>query len=109
MPVYDYSCVACGVFTAFRPMAAFGDPCACPDCGTDAPRAFLTAPALAGKDSGRRRAMETNERSAHEPKRSSGHASGCACCSGSRPSARTATTASGAKGFPSARPWMISH
>ena len=109
MPVYDYACPGCGVFTAFRPMSAFRDPCACPDCGGDAPRAFLTAPALAGMDAGRRRAIATNERSAHEPRRSSAHASGCSCCSGGKASSRTAVSASGAKSFPGSRPWQISH
>jgi putative FmdB family regulatory protein len=109
MPVYDYACSDCGVFTAMRPMAEFRDPCGCPECGEPAPRAFLTAPALAGMNSNRRRAIATNERSAHEPRRSAGHGPGCGCCSGTKPSARTATSASGAKSFPSARPWMISH
>ena len=109
MPVYDYACEGCGPFTALRPMAAFRDPCACPDCGGEAPRAFLTAPNLAGMDAGRRRAMATNERSANEPRLSSKHGAGCGCCSGAKPSARTARSAGGAKSFPSSRPWMISH
>lgn len=109
MPVYDYSCEDCGTFTAFRPMSAFRDPCACPDCGADAQRAFLSAPALAGMDPNRRRAMATNERSRNEPKRSAAHPSGCSCCSGAKLSSRTAVSPSGAKSFPGARPWAISH
>ena len=109
MPVYDYACDDCGVFTAFRPMSAFRDPCACPGCGNDSPRAFLSAPALAGMDANRRRAMATNERSAHEPKRSAAHAAGCSCCTGSKGSSRTAISPSGAKSFPGSRPWAISH
>ena len=47
MPVYDYACDDCGTFTALRPMSAFDLPCGCPDCGVEAPRVMLTAPALA--------------------------------------------------------------
>lgn len=104
MPVYDYACETCGPFTVLRPMAQFKDPHDCPDCGGSSPRAFLTAPNLAAMDAGRRKAHATNERSAHAPRRSSGHGAGCGCCGG----AKTKTPAA-AKGFPSARPWMISH
>ena len=104
MPVYDYACEACGPFTVLRPMAQFKDPHACPDCGDACQRAFLTAPNLASMDAGRRKAFATNERSAHAPRKSSGHGAGCGCCSGTRTKAPTA-----AKGFPNARPWMISH
>lgn len=105
MPVYDYACEACGPFTVLRPMAQFRDPHDCPDCGAACGRAFLTAPNLASMDAGRRKAFATNERSAHAPRKSSGHGAGCGCCSGTRP--KSDPTA--AKGFPSGRPWMISH
>jgi len=107
MPVYEYACDDCGPFTALRPMAAFQDPHACPDCGADAPRVLLSAPAIAGMDAGRRRAAAVNERSSNEPRRSSGHAAGCGCCSGRKLQLPRATPA--AKSFPAARPWMISH
>lgn len=107
MPVYDYACADCGVFTALRPMAAYQDPLGCPDCGAEAPRVMLTAPALAGMDPTRRRAAATNERSSNEPRKAS-HAPGCGCCSGR--GLRTPAAAAGAvKSFPKARPWMISH
>ncbi len=105
MPVYDYACRSCGPFTVMRPMAAFKDPHDCPDCGSECERAFLTAPNLAAMDAGRRKAFATNERSAHAPRTSSGHGPGCGCCSGT--AKVKASTA--AKGFPAARPWMISH
>lgn len=108
MPVYDYQCPDCGVFTAIRAMSAFRDPCACPDCGVEAARVFLIMPAVAGMDAARRTAIATNERASHEPKRS--HAAGCSCCSGgANMRSKTATSASGGKSFPKARPWMISH
>lgn len=109
MPVYDYDCVKCGRFTAMRPMARSAHPLECPDCGTPAPRAFFTAPAIAGMDAGRRNAIATNERSANEPRQSKAHGAGCGCCSGSTPKPGIGGTADGAKSFPKARPWMISH
>lgn len=108
MPVYDYACDDCGPFTAVRPMAAYQDPCACPDCGADAPRVMLTAPALAGMDPARRIAAATNERSSHAPESSKSHGPGCGCCSGRKLKA-PAENAAAMKSFPSARPWMISH
>jgi putative FmdB family regulatory protein len=108
MPVYDYQCRDCGVFTAFRPMSAFRDPCSCPDCGIEASRVFLTMPGVAGMDAVMRTAIATNERASHEPKRS--HGAGCSCCSGSaKKPGKAATSPTGAKSFPKARPWMISH
>lgn len=109
MPVYDYECAECGVFNAFRPMDAWREPCACPACGGEAPRAFVTAPTVAGMDPQQRAAIATNERSRHEPRRSAaGHGAGCSCCSGGL-RRRSVTTKGGAKSFPTARPWMISH
>lgn len=108
MPVYDYECPDCGVFTAFRPMSAFRDPCACPECGREATRVFLTMPGVAGMDATKRTAMATNERAASEPKRS--HGGGCSCCSTTaKTGGAAAKTEGAAKGFPKARPWMISH
>ncbi|MGA0533547.1 FmdB family zinc ribbon protein [Hansschlegelia sp. KR7-227] len=108
MPVYEYACAECGPFAALRPMSAFDAPHDCPDCGAEAPRVLLTAPALAGMDSARRRAAATNERSSNEPTRSKSHAPGCGCCSG-RGLKTPAATVGAAKSFPKARPWMISH
>jgi putative FmdB family regulatory protein len=107
MPVYDYACETCGVFTAMRPMADYALPLDCPDCGRAAPRALLQVPGIAVMASGQRRAHAANERSAHAPRLSSagGHGAGCACC---KPAAKAAGPAA-AKSFPSQRPWMISH
>jgi putative FmdB family regulatory protein len=104
MPVYDYACDTCGVFTVLRPMAQYQEPHDCPGCGVSAPRAMVTAPRLAGMDNARRAAFATNERAAHAPQQSSGHIHGASCGCGS-PSAQSGA----AKTFPSARPWMISH
>lgn len=110
MPNYDYNCADCGSFTQSRPMAMSGEPCACPDCGLESPRAFFSTPFFALMDQSTRTALSTNERSANEPKtsKSIAHGAGCSCCSGTKKS-KAVYRADGAKTFPSARPWMISH
>jgi putative FmdB family regulatory protein len=113
MPTYDYACGGCGGFDAIRTLADRNEPAACPDCGSPSPRVFASAPRLALLDGGTRRAMDTNERARHEPRRSGDyarlkHPAGCGCCSvGGRKA--TVTGANGNKAFPSKRPWMISH
>ncbi len=114
MPTYDYDCSACGGFDAFRTLSQRNDPAACPDCGAASPRVFASAPRLALMENGTRRAIETNERAQHEPKRSSDytrlrHPSGCGCCSTSGKRSATMRAPNGNKAFPSKRPWMISH
>lgn len=117
MPVYDYLCGRCGPFTEMRPMAECELPFACPACGKNAPRAFLTVPYLATMSSERRLAHATNERSASAPRALSDlkktHGSGCSCCSGkslrsdNRKGGNSDRTAS--KSYPTRRPWMLSH
>jgi hypothetical protein len=101
MPVYDYLCNACGPFTDMRP-----------HCAGESPRAILTAPNFFCMPSDRRKAHATNERSANAPRTvaeyKASHGPGCGCCSG-KPSRLVKQTRSGAKSFPTARPWMISH
>jgi putative FmdB family regulatory protein len=113
MPTYDYACPSCGGFDAIRSLAERNEPAACPHCSAASARAFTASPRLALMDDGTRHAMATNERARHEPLSSGNyarlrHPAGCGCCStGSRKA--TVTTPSGAKAFPSKRPWMISH
>lgn len=109
MPVYEYRCLTHGAFEALRPMADFADPCPCPDCSAPAARVLLTAPRLAAWDRGRMKAHGVNERSSNEPKRSTGHGSGCACCGPALKQKKAAGKQEAAKDFPSRRPWMISH
>ena len=113
MPYYDYICDACGPFTASVPMADCQKPGDCPVCATPSQRALLRPPQYVNMDSNRRAAMATNERASHEPKSTRSHGPGCSCChSGQgqkkRPN-RTLHHSNGAKSFPSARPWAISH
>ncbi|MGQ3671499.1 FmdB family zinc ribbon protein [Xanthobacter sp. TB0136] len=118
MPVYDYLCEDCGPFTQMHPMSACEEAQPCPECKAFSPRAFFTAPHIAGMDAGRRNAFSTNERSSNAPMsvgeygektaRAKSHGSGCGCCA-PRMQSRTRVGPGGAKSFPSARPWMISH
>jgi len=114
MPVYEYLCDRCGPFTDMRPMSECDDPQDCPHCETASPRVILTAPNFFCMPSDRKKAIAINERSAHAPKTldqyKASHGPGCGCCAGRKKPARPMTTTkSGAKGFPTARPWMISH
>jgi putative FmdB family regulatory protein len=113
MPMYEYLCEGCGPFAEIRPMAEYDRPSACPACGVDAPRVILTAPNFSSLSDTRRLAHATNERSASAPRTlaetKSAHGRGCSCCAGTSKSSRSVKTKSGAKTFPKARPWMISH
>ena len=118
MPTYDYACSACGGFDAIRSLADRNEPCACPECGSAAPRVFAHAPRLACTTPEQRRAFDTNERAQHAPRSSRdgggsygrlGHPSSCGCCGTSKKRSSTVTAANGAKAFPGKRPWMISH
>ena len=112
MPVYDYLCDRCGAFTQMHPMADCDLTQKCPQCRKQAPRAFLTAPYCAAMSPERRLAHATNERSASAPLTQSelknAHGAGCGCCSPKR-LGTTKRAPDGAKGFPTKRPWMISH
>jgi putative FmdB family regulatory protein len=112
MPVYEYECAACGPFTQMRSMSECADPQDCPVCTRRAPRVMLTAPHFASMPAETRKARAINERSAHAPRtldqHRATHRPGCKCCSGLS-KRLVAKTANGAKSFPTARPWMISH
>jgi putative FmdB family regulatory protein len=114
MPTYGYDCPRCGGFEALRSLAQRNEPAACPQCGTVAPRVLAaTMPRLALLEAATRRAYETNERAAHEPRASGSyarlrHPAGCGCCLTAKRGA-TQRAPNGNKAFPSKRPWMISH
>ena len=113
MPVYDYLCHDCGPFTDMRPMANAMHRWIARNAPRNPPRAILTAPNFFCMPSDRRKAHAVNERSANAPKTVSeckaSHGAGCGCCSGGKPSRLVKKTRGGAKSFPTARPWMISH
>ena len=75
---------------------------------------ILTAPAFFCMPSDKRKAIATNERSAHAPKTlgeyKASHGPGAVAVQPEEEAgAADDQDASGAKGFPTARPWMISH
>jgi putative FmdB family regulatory protein len=113
VPVYEYLCNDCGPFTEMRPMSEYDMPQDCPHCAISAPRAILTAPHFSCMPASTRKSHAINERSANAPKTlgeyKASHGPGCGCCSSSKPSRLMTKSRSGAKGFPTARPWMISH
>jgi len=112
VPVYEYLCNDCGPFTDMRPMAEYDAPQDCPHCAVQAPRVILTAPRFSCMPAEKRKSHAINERSANAPKTlneyKASHGPGCGCCS-TKPSRLVTKTRSGAKSFPTARPWMISH
>jgi putative FmdB family regulatory protein len=67
MPVYVFSCRECGSFELSRPMAEAGKAAQCPVCRGQARRVF-TPPGLARLAAPVRRALESEEASAHEPR-----------------------------------------
>ncbi len=112
MPVYDYLCNDCGPFTDIRPMSECDAPQDCPTCEKSSPRAILKAPNFFCTPAEKRKAIAVNERSAHAPRTldeyKASHGPGCGCCSG-KSTRLMHKSKSGAKSFPTARPWMISH
>ena len=66
MAVYAFACAGCGPFEVWRPMSEASAPARCPECGNDARRLY-TPPGVALLDRPLRRALDGEERSAHEP------------------------------------------
>lgn len=106
MPIYEYDCEGCGhLFTQLRPMSAHQEPAACPTCAGMARRVMATAPRLNTLRDTLRKAHETNERSAHEPRLSHGHRC-TASCSHKQQESSAGTLARQQTGK---RPWMLGH
>ena len=66
MPVYAFTCDACGPFEAWRPVADASAALACPTCRTLARRHF-TPPGVTRTPAPLRVARDREDRSAHEP------------------------------------------
>jgi len=101
MPIYEYQCEDCGVFSEFAKMSEASMPAACPVCQDMAPR-ILSVPRLTTLSRTQRSAYERNEKSAHEPRRGKRH--GCAghdgaSCGHNRPRPTRQPR----------RPWMLGH
>lgn len=110
MPIYEYECSACGVFSSLKPMSRAAESSPCPKCGARGARK-ISAPFLAGLSAPLRQAWERNEKSAHEPTTVRKAACGCS-------GAHTCLTKTGAavaaprvqqSTRPNQRPWMLGH
>jgi putative FmdB family regulatory protein len=66
MPIYAFACGECGEFEVTRPVAQAAAGASCPACGAQAQRVF-TPPGLALLARPIRRALDGEEKSAHEP------------------------------------------
>jgi putative FmdB family regulatory protein len=64
--IYGFICEGCGPFDLVRPMAEASAAAACPTCGGRARRVF-SPPGLALLAGPVRRALDLEEKSAHEP------------------------------------------
>jgi putative FmdB family regulatory protein len=108
MPMYDYHCCGCGAFSALRPLSEYRDPMQCPGCGGATSR-VISAPSLAVMTSGNRTAWERNERSAHEPRRSSCSSGNCGHAHHKAKPDTAAAPLSINKQPSQSRPWMLGH
>lgn len=107
MPIYEYFCEPCEqVFSELRPLSEHQALARCPSCRTPAARILASAPRLNVMRASIRRAHETNERSAHEPRISrSGHVCGADC----RHHRSGGDRSPPAKQQAGKRPWMLGH
>jgi putative FmdB family regulatory protein len=67
MPVYVFACHECGSFELTRPMDEASSRASCPTCQREARRVF-TPPRFSRLAAPMRRALDTEEASAHEPR-----------------------------------------
>lgn len=114
MPLYEYECEVCGVFTALKKVSEHRDPAMCEECGGVGLR-IISLPQLAILDKVKRSAHERNEKSAHEPsikRRSSCGCTGSHTCKTSK-SSFSQDKPVGMKfqmqTKKTARPWMLGH
>ncbi len=113
MPVYEYLCDDCGPFTQMRPMSECDEPHDCPQCSVEAPRVILTAPAFrlhargATQSPRHQRAQFPRPQDARSIQGRGTHRDVAAVRGNRRVWSRRPKAAR--RGFPTARPWMISH
>jgi putative FmdB family regulatory protein len=112
MPLYEYQCDTCGLFSALGKISSSSSPVVCRTCGSLSDR-IISAPHLAILGKPQRAAHERNEKSAHAPRstrRSSCGCSGAHTCNKSN-TGKTATNPGGLQMQTkrNARPWMLGH
>ena len=122
MPLYEYDCSNCGVFSALRKMSESSLAVMCDECGEMGER-IISAPHLAILDKSQRFAHERNEKAANEPRVSRRSSCGCtgshtckttddkskAATKQSAKQVETNTPAFQMQTKKTARPWMVGH
>jgi putative FmdB family regulatory protein len=98
MPIYEYRCPRCGLFSELVKMSHASAPASCPTCQAMAQR-VISIPRLTTLSRAQRTAWERNEKSAHEPQRASRNS----CC------ASPAGCAHKPRAPQIKRPWMLGH
>ena len=104
MPLYTYSCAACGPFQSARTIAEFEADAECPGCGAGARRS-LAAPMLMAMAANNRQAYARNEKSAWSPevvrRESGGHVHSAHCDHGHGGGQQVRQHGG--------KPWMVGH
>jgi putative FmdB family regulatory protein len=117
MPLYDYECPRCGVFTVPRAISHRDQRTRCDACGRPAVR-LVSAPRLNLMSGTRRTAISRNEKSQHEPGLMNRHACGSSCGCGSprkgslkgvAPTREIGKLGKLNASRTSKRPWMLGH
>ena len=118
MPIYEYDCEECGVFTRLAKLSESAEPATCPYCGEQAPR-VISAPSLSLMTTENRTKWERNEKAQHEPRRTRRSSCGCTgthTC-GTNKSSKQVKVEKDPDAKPefrkqskkNARPWMLGH
>ena len=100
MPLYEYECIAHGVFEVLRGLAEYAAPADCPDCARPAPR-VVSVPQRASLPRGTRLPLDRKERSRHEPVHTRG--------SHEHVHPRQTPVRPALKQYTGKRPWVIEH
>ncbi len=121
MPLYEYECSDCGVFSALGRISTSQEPAACPTCSAVSER-IISAPQLAILGKPQRAAHERNEKSAHAPRSTRRSSCGCTGSHTCNTKSNTSKTNASKTGKPvsnpngllmqtkrTARPWMLGH
>lgn len=114
MPIYEYRCGAHGLFEELRSISEYRRTAECPECRSDCSRA-LSAPHISALSASRMAALQTNERSQHEPRVQTrcDHTHHAHDKSPAGRDSQSKVASSGRSGrlrtYTGARPWVIEH
>lgn len=117
MPIYEYDCQECGIFTRLAKISESSMPAPCPECGEESPR-IISAPSLALMTQDNRQRWERNEKAQHAPRLARRSSCGCTgshtCGAGKKSAAQKSESSEATPKFQrqtkkTARPWMLGH